>query len=464
MFPSLPFMKKQLASLIGEQFTQGRNTSGYLERLEQLPESYDAYLAFAAAIADLPMREDWPYVEPETWEDIKAACDPNRPLGLLREIDPDDSRRRVETAFLASVCGSILGKPLEVNPTLPEMKEAFTQAGEWPLADYVSEPMLRALGKSHWSWFETTRDRIRHVAPDDDVNYTLIGMLAIEQFGTAFSKRNLRDLWLNHLPLSTTFGPERVMLIRSGMSYLEHDKQPFDHTELEAWPSLLSPGSELCGAAIRADAYGYACPGNPALAAELAWRDASFTHRQTGVYATMFIAAAIAAAQVLDNRLAIIDTALQFVPQRSRFYEIAADCRDIAAGTDDWLAAYERMRQSYGDYSHCRIYFEIGTLINTLLHAENVGDGICKQVMQGNDTDSFGATSGSLLGAYFGPDGLDSRWLAPFGDTIHTGLANLNETSLSVLAARVSRLPEIVRTGSSRIEPSELYVFGNVIE
>ena len=31
---------------------------------------------------------------------------------------------------------------------------------------------------------------------------------------------------------------------------------------------------------------------------QLAWRDASFTHRKTGVYATMFVAAAIATAFV----------------------------------------------------------------------------------------------------------------------------------------------------------------------
>ena len=37
---------------------------------------------------------------------------------------------------------------------------------------------------------------------------------------------------------------------------------------------------------IRADAYGYACPGRPELAAELAWRDAGLTHRRTGIYGT----------------------------------------------------------------------------------------------------------------------------------------------------------------------------------
>ena len=40
--------------------------------------------------------------------------------------------------------------------------------------------------------------------------------------------------------------------------------------ELDIFNDILNPGNELCGAAIRADAYGYAFPGNPAKAAELA--------------------------------------------------------------------------------------------------------------------------------------------------------------------------------------------------
>ena len=50
---------------------------------------------------------------------------------------------------------------------------------------------------------------------------------------------------------------------------------------------------------------------------------------------------------------------------------------------------------------------------------------------QENDTDSFGATAGSILGAYFGPKGLDERWLAPFNDDLRTGLARFYERSLS---------------------------------
>ena len=47
----------------------------------------------------------------------------------------------------------------------------------------------------------------------------------------------------------------------------------------------------------------------------------------------------------------------------------------------------------------CQIYQETGTLISTLRFAARAEDGICMQVSQGNDTDSYGATAGSLLGA-----------------------------------------------------------------
>jgi ADP-ribosylglycohydrolase len=90
---------------------------------------------------------------------------------------------------------------------------------------------------------------------------------------------------------------------------------------------------------------------------------------------------------------------------------------------------------------------EVGTLVNTLRFATDVGDGICKQVMQGNDTDSFGATCGSILGAWFGPGHLDERWTAPFQDRIQLAMATTWESSLSALTSRMAALPAVVRSG-----------------
>jgi ADP-ribosylglycohydrolase len=203
----------------------------------------------------------------------------------------------------------------------------------------------------------------------------------------------------------------------------------------------LNPYEEWCGALIRVDTYGYALPGHPELATELAWRDAGFTHRRTGIYASMFIAAAIAAAPVAADPLAIFESALGYVPRRSRFAAAVTDALTEVAQAGDWVDGYRRIHARFPEHTHCRIYQEVGTVINTLKFAENVGDGIGKQVCQGNDTDSFGATAGSILGAWFGPDGLESRWVEPFRDRAHVALANFYETSLSAIAARIGALP-----------------------
>lgn len=462
MLPELSALRQCLKTAIAAERAAGRAVDGMHEELAAYPESHDALLAFARRLATAPPRAGWRYVEPETWAEIKAECDPARPRGRVGEIAAEDAAARIEAAFLGSVCGCILGKPVELNPTLADLRTALEARGEWPLADYFSRD-FRPPGKTalHVDAWHTTRETLRYVAPDDDLNYTLLGMLNLEAHGAAFTHDQLEALWLRHVSPEMTWGPERAFMARAALrqwarSFGGGDTPGADHQE---WARLFNPHGELCGALIRADAYGYACPGHPALAAELAWRDASLTHRRTGVYGAMWAAAAIATAFVERDRLRVFEVALQFVPRRSRFYHIVSDALHEVATATDWLDGYARIHRKYRDYSHCQVHQECGTLINTLRFAESVGDGICKQVSQGNDTDSFGATAGSILGAWFGPGHLEARWLTPFRDKIRTGLNFFPEHSLRAVAARLARLPAVIaqtcESGETAPPPSD---------
>jgi ADP-ribosylglycohydrolase len=430
-------LRARLAAEIRDLAARGRaiDLDVLSEELAGLPASWDALAAFAERLAALPVRDDWPYDEPDDLEAILGAAQSQGPLAVL---DPADAAARAEAAFLGSVCGCMLGKPLEIDPTLVEIRSVLEPLGEWPLADYLTEAAVMGLREQQGQWPELVRERIAHVAPDDDINYTVLGMLALEQHGLDFTRDDLLRLWLYNLPVLATFGPERTLLASAAAAALEPGVA-------SPWPILLNPGAELCGGLIRADAYGYACLGDPARAAELAWRDASMTHSGTGLYGAMFVAAAIAAAPCVSDPLELFSIALGYVPQRSRFAEAVGFALEQVAAASDWLDGYERVHARFGEYRHCRVLQEVGTLVNTLRFATDVGDGICKQVMQGNDTDSFGATAGSILGAYFGSGHLDARWTDPFGDRIHVVLANFYETSLSALTARMARLPSLSR-------------------
>jgi ADP-ribosylglycohydrolase len=439
MLPTLDVLRQRLRGVVRDKCAQGHVVDGLAEEIDRLPASYDAMADFGRRLADLPLRPDWPYVEPSGLDEIWAECDPGRPLGPVGSLGREDAAARVEAAFLGSVAGCMLGKPVEVDPTMESLRAALEPLGEWPIRDYVPAALGPALPHlQHW-WEVLTRETLTAVVPDDDINYTVLGMLLLEQHGLGFTTENVWRLWTDQLPTGQTWGAERTSLLKAGMALVE----AADGGGPDEWVSFINPGEEACGAMIRVDAYGYACPGRPALAAELAWRDAAFTHRRTGIYGAMWLAAALAVAPVCDDPLEPFEVANQFVPQRSRFAEIARHSLAEVRAASDWEDAYRRIHARYADYRCCAIYQELGTVMNSMRFATDVGDGFCKQVMQGLDTDSYGARVGSLLGLYFGPGHLEDRWLAPLNDDFRVGLALFYERSLAGVAQRMGRLPAL---------------------
>ena len=96
---------------------------------------------------------------------------------------------------------------------------------------------------------------------------------------------------------------------------------------------------------------------------------------------------------------------------KSRFFVRSKICLEEILKASDWEDGYKKINNILNEYGHCRIYQEIGMMINSFLFANNIYEGICIQVSQGADTDSFGASVGSLMGCYYGPEGLDKKWL-----------------------------------------------------
>ena len=54
-----------------------------------------------------------------------------------------------------------------------------------------------------------------------------MGMIILENFVPDFTHENMKELWIHHLPINTTFGPENTKLIKSGMD-LKIDGLPID--------------------------------------------------------------------------------------------------------------------------------------------------------------------------------------------------------------------------------------------
>jgi hypothetical protein len=179
VFAPYDVLREQLRLMLRDKTEQGRDVAGLAARVDALPDDYQAIADLAAAIDAAPLKPDWPYVEPSDLDGIRAE----RTGSELPETTVPDAAARAEAGFLGSVAGCILGKPVELFLTMAELRPALERIGEWPLRDYISERLGGAdgLGRLSRDWPETVRERIRWVAADDDINYSLLGLLVLEQ-------------------------------------------------------------------------------------------------------------------------------------------------------------------------------------------------------------------------------------------------------------------------------------------
>lgn len=155
-----------------------------------------------------------------------------------------------------------------------------------------------------------------------------------------------------------------------------------------------NPFREWIGAQIRADVHGWTRPGDPAGAAEQAYRDATLTHTANGVYGAMFVAATLATAATgsADVHRSLAD-GLAVIPPHSRLAQAVRRGIGLARETPDFDTVVDRLHAELGGYHWVHAVPNTALLAAALTHAD--GDftrSLCAAVSGGWDTDSNGAT------------------------------------------------------------------------
>ena len=143
---------------------------------------------------------------------------------------------------------------------------------------------------------------------------------------------------------------------------------------LGKWPPATStyrnPSASGSGLRSGPTACGYACPGRPELAAELAWHDASLSHVKNGIYGEMWMAAAIATAFVTDDIYEVIETATSEIPKESRFAAMVRNMLGWREEYPDWKSCWERVNQEYGHLNWVHTINNAALVVLGLLYGE----------------------------------------------------------------------------------------------
>jgi len=380
----------------------------------------------------LPARKNYEHREPSDLSAIRNERG-SGPRKFARMLPDAVIKDRIHGAWLGRCIGCMLGKPIE-GIHRDDLFRFLKATGQYPLRDYIAfarparkklDPKDTGLVASHL-WYDAVTD---HMPVDDDTNYTTTGLLVLEQHGATFTPVDVAFFWMRNIPLLSTCTAERI-----AYRNFSHQIQP------PASATWRNPYREWIGAQIRADAFGYACAGDPERGAELAWRDASISHVKNGIYGEMLMAALIAAAPYAKDMRDLLLIGLSEIPAQSRLHQdIEAAMQWHASGMsydDAATKVHERWIESDPhDWCHTNSNAVICAL--ALLYGNgDFGESICKAVQACFDTDCNGATVGSIMGMMLGTKGVPAKWARRIKNTLHTSLQGNTVVKIDAMAER----------------------------
>lgn len=407
-YPKIPDFKKlgmlytEYARLKHETGTDKDTLTACLENIESTMEK------MLDELKTLPESKAQAAAEPNDLNEILSL----RPEGkrkLWRVFDEKRYKEKLEGALMGRFAGCTLGAIVEFWSIEAMENWASYISDVFPPVDYWSktkDPISKRYGISQCSAY--TKTGLKEVPVDDDITYTILGLLIFEDYGSDFSIEDVGNAWLKYLPYACTAEDIALNNLKQGITaHMAADIQ--------------NPFSQWIGADIRADPWGYLAPGLPETAAIFAYRDAYLSHRRNGIYGAMFFAAVIAAAFDVDNIYDTFECGLSQIPKDCLLSNDIRWAVEISGSIKDYTDARKAVDERFGDMSgvHTNINACL-TIFGLTIGGDDFTKVIGQTVAMGYDNDCTAATAGSIFGALYGIDTIPKHWYEDFNNTVLT--------------------------------------------
>ena len=421
--------------IVHDEIDQRRETGYDVARAEEALAATDddddnALLDLYEQVCRAERAPGWAYDEPDELPHILGVLPPAQPSATPSGTALHD---RILGGWLGRIAGNNLGKPVEDGDhwTAAHLKDYLQRAGAYPLRDYV--PVLDPMPAEfvlHESWPRTTRGRVAGADRDDDIDYSILALHLLEEHGGSLRPRHVAEAWLSLLPFLQVYTAERAVY-----------RNLTQGVPIQDVATYRNPCREWIGALIRGDVFGWVHPGDPRTAATMAYQDASLSHLGNGIYGEMWAAALVSCAFTANTPRQALQASLDHIPARSRLAESIRAVLALHAQQLSWEQALAYIQLNYGHYSWVHTVNNAALIAAGLLWGEGDYSATVGLTVQGGwDTDSNGATAGSVAGVLLGAAALPAHFIEPLEDRTRSALFGFDNSRISDLAARTTTL------------------------
>lgn len=333
----------------------------------------------------------WNYKVYESFEEY--AKNASFPKSEKVDTSTDKFRDQTKAAWLSQIIGAAMGTMVE-GYTSKNLYEAFGEVTE-----YLREPNTF----------------------NDDITFEIAFLDAFKEKGYNVTSKDIALSWVGLIPSGWSAEEFALRNIRAGMM------PPQSGT-------FNNPFNEWIGAQMRGAVCGMVAPGNPRLAAELAWKDGEVSHANNGIIGEVFSAIMVSLAYICDDVKEIVKTTIDSIPKDSEYYSVVQFAYDQCLKFDDWHDALHACEQKYIKYNWIHAYPNICCEIIALMYGDNDYEKTLRIItMCGIDVDCNAGMIMPIIGIQKGMDIIPKRLIHKAFSTLETYMRGYEQITLDEL-------------------------------
>jgi len=380
-------------------------------------------------IENLPDNETQKEMEPDDLDSILDLRE-NGKRRLWKAL-PNEAilQDKMNGALIGRMVGCILGSPVELM-TVENMRDWCDYLGKsFPPTDFwedVERPYIRNFYGAYR--YEYKKRNMKCVPVDDDIVYTQLALLILEEYGPDFTTENVGAAWERYLPFACTAEEVALNNLKKGI--------PASQAAV-----IGNPYRQWIGAAIRSDGFAYAAAGYPEKAARMAYYDAFLSHRRNGIYGEMFLAAAQSAAFAVQDSIEAIQIGLTEIPRECNLHKDIEWALLVGTGVKDYKDARRLIDERFHGMNNVHTNNNLCLIVFGLMIANgDIVKGLSELVAMGLDNDCTAASAGSILGAVVGKNKIPKYLYERFHNQADTYLKETGKFDIDDMTNRFIRI------------------------
>ncbi|MDC7237685.1 MAG: ADP-ribosylglycohydrolase family protein [Sphaerochaetaceae bacterium] len=216
-------------------------------------------------------------------------------------------------------------------------------------------------------------------------------------------------------PTSTDIAKNWVRLVPAGWSA---EQVALDNISHGVFPPesgyFQNPYREWIGAQMRGAICGQVAPGNPELAAYLAFIDGQVSHHNNGIFGEIFNAVLTSLSYDHSDIREMLKIAMNAIPSDCEYFSVV-DFAYQACLENDFMGAWKKCEEKYKQYNWIHVYPNAAAEVVALYFGNgDFNETMYKISLCGQDVDCNAAQIGVVVATMNGMKCIDNHWLEPF--------------------------------------------------